>query len=442
MKHPISFQQIDGSRNIAERYLRTGPQMFTGIVVMGCMFAGASVWAATARLDGAVLATGQVAIDGKRKTLQHQFGGTIDKILIRDGDRVRKDQVLLRLKKTDEGSKVAVLRDQLLELMVRRARLLAERRGDASITLPQIPDSPKLAGILYGQRVLFDSRRASRLGEEALIKQRTERLHKQIGGLENQRKSNTRQISFIERELKGLRVLAKKGLVRRPRLYALEREAERIRGLSAALTAQIAQSRNAVDELGAQRLQLVRQLEEQVTTELREIEPSILSLWEQFVAAEQKLAATKIRAPVAGTIVGLQVNTKGGVITPGADILDIVPTDAKLVLRAQVGVTDVDRIAVGMPARIRFTAFDAATTPEARGNVVSVSADALVSSDKQRSYYEVLVALSPKQPAAIKRLALVPGMPVEVFIQTGERSPLSYLVKPLSDRFARALVEE
>ena len=436
--HPIQASETS-------RYVRTGVPMTCGLLVIAVLVGGLAFWGVASRLDSAVVATGRVTVAGKRKTVQHQFGGTIADIRVADGDNVTEGQVLMRLDRTVEAATATVLRDQLIDLQLREARMTAELLDRKTIRLPKELQreiaSPKLQELAGLQRSLFISRREARDGDRALIKKRMRRLRRQVEGLSNQRKSNDRQISFINEELKGVRFLSKKGLVARRRLLALEREAERIRGLSASLTARMAQAENAIDELRLEQAQRKRRLHQDLRTELGVVQPRILALQEQLLAAERKLAATEIRSPARGRIVALQATTIGGVVKPGETIMEIVPAAAPLILRAEVGIDDVDRVNVGMTARVRLTAFDATSTPEAAAQVLSISADSLTDRASRRNYYEVKLALASDQPAAVRSLRLIPGMPAEVFIQTGERSPISYLVKPLTDRLAHALRE-
>ena len=300
---------------------------------------------------------------------------------------------------------------------------------------------PEVVAILDGQRTLFATRQVSRAGTAELNRQRIRRFEEEIAGVRAQRASNRKEIAFIDEELIGLRKLFEKGYATLPRLLALERQAERIRGQVAEHDAAIARARNGIGELKLEQIQAEQNFREAATGELRQIEPQIATLRERRVAAAQRLKRIEVVAPQDGTVVGIQVNTIGGVIAPGEAILDLLPAGEDLVIEARIPTVDVDRVTRGQPSRVRLSAFDQAATPEVPGEVVSVSADSFTDEISGNRYYNARIRLAATAPWPAQNLELVPGMPAEVFIQTGSRTALSYFVKPLTDRLSRAFTE-
>lgn len=417
------------------------PYAWFGLVVLTALIGGMVGWSMTAKLDGAVVVPGTFTVESSRKTVQHLEGGIVSELLIGEGELVRQGQVLLRLDSTLDRAGLGVVESQLNELLARRARLLAESRDAESVDIPAEliarQSDPAVAIILAGQQELFTARRSSREGEAALLRQRINRFQEEVSGLQAQRASNRKEIAFVEEELIGLRSLYDRGYATLTRVLALERQAERIRGEVAEHNASIARARNGIEELKLEGVQSARDFREAATTELRQIEPQIATLQERQVAAAQRLKRVEVKAPQDGIVVGLQVNTIGGVIRAGDAILDLVPAGEDLVIEARIPTADVDRVVEGQASRIRLTAFDQATTPEVSGEVIAVSADSFTDEASGARYYNARIRLAEEDRGLNGGLALVPGMPAEVFIQTGSRTALSYFVKPFTDRLSR-----
>ena len=416
-----------------------------GLALIIILIGGVGFWSATAKLGGAVIAPATFTVESNRKMINHYDGGVVRDILVREGDRVSAGDVLVRLDSTIAGVNLEVVDKQLWESIALRTRLLAEQQGADILDIPNDladrMDNPAVQAIVESQRLLFAARQTSRNGERRLIEQRIARFGEEITGLENQRAATDRQIDLAEQELVDLRELLDLGLTRRSRVLELERQAEQTRATSAGLTADIAEARNGIDELHLEIVQSERKLREEVTAELRTTGQRIAILEEQRVAAAQQLKQNDVLAPEDGTVVDLKVHTVGAAIRPGDPILDLVPEDDPLLLRAMVSVDDIDKIKVGQKARVRLTAFDQVTTPEVVGEVLSVTADTLIDDRTGHKFYVAMVRLADEQPSGIHDLELVPGMRAEVFVQTGSRTAFSYLVGPLRDRLARSFAE-
>ena len=418
-----------------------GFYLWGGLLVLFALVAVIGGWAVNARLDGAVVVPGTFTVESSRKTVQHLEGGIVGEILVSEGDTVHAGQPLLRLDTTIDRANLGVVDSQLDELLARRARLLSEIGGSDTVAFPADllarQAEPAVAAILAGQRKLFAARRASRIGQAGLIRQRITRFEEEIAGLKAQRVSNLKEIALVDRELAGLRDLYEKGYATLPRLLALERQAERIRGDVAEHDAGIARARNGIEELKLELIQADHDRDEDNAAELREIEPQIAALTERRVAAAERLERGVVVAPEDGVVVGMQVNTVGGVLRSGDAILDLVPVGEDLVIEARVPAADVDRVSAGQESRVRLSAFDQATTPEVSGTVIAVSADSFADEVSGARYYNARVRLGDRTGWQAGGIELVPGMPAEVFIQTGSRTALSYFVKPLTDRLSR-----
>jgi HlyD family secretion protein len=374
--------------------------------------------------------------------VQHLEGGIVGEILVRDGDAVTPGQVLLRLDGTRARAGLAIIESQRDVLLAREARLLAERDGTDAITFPDgllarghLAD---VAEIVDGQRRQLAARRASIDAQVALLRQQALQYGEEITGLEAQRDAKDGQLAILADELAGLHELHRKGFARRTRILELERMAEALRGDRGQHVADIARAETAIADSELRILQLHKGVQEQVVDELYQIQAQLLDLSERRTAAADELSRIDITAPRAGLVVGLGIHTIGGVIGPGQAILDVVPGEEELVIECQLRPQDVDKVAPGLAATVRLSAFDLRSTPELEGTVMRVSADRVVDEATGLPYYILRVRIPPDQLARLGALRLLPGMPAEVFVQTGERTALSYLLKPLSDGLARA----
>jgi HlyD family secretion protein len=340
---------------------------------------------------------------------------------------------------------LAIVTKALTELNARKARLEAERDGAETVKftddLMQQTDVPEIAQVLMGERKLFELRRSARAGQKAQLQERINQSGEETTGLSAQKVAKEKEITLIEHELAGVRDLFNKNLVPMTRLTSLERDATRIDGERGQLIATIAQAKGKIAELRLQIIQIDQDLSSEVAKEMREIDAKIGEFVERKVSAMDQLKRTDIRSPQDGTVFQLTVHTVGGVMPAGEPIMLIVPEADKLTIEARVNPQDIDKVQLGQIAALRFSAFNVRTTPEIFGTVSRVSADTTTDQRTNQSYYTIRIAMPPEQVTRLGDVKLVPGMPVEAFVKTGERTVISYLMKPLSDQINRAFRE-
>jgi HlyD family secretion protein len=418
---------------------------FAGLVVVLVMALGVGGWGATTQISGALIAQGSIVVDSNVKKVQHPTGGIVGELRARDGDRVKSGDILVRLDDTVTRANLAIVDKGLVELSARKARLEAERDGAQSVTFP--PDlaarerEPDVARVLSGERKLFELRLSARTGQKAQLRQRLAQLQEETRGLAAQENAKAGEIALIERELGGVRELWQKNLIQITRVTALEREATRLGGERAQLIAAMAQVKGKVAETELQIIQIDQDLSSEVAKEMREIDAKIGEFIERKVTAEDQLKRVDIRAPQNGMVFQSTVHTVGGVIPAGDAIMLIVPEADNLIVEAKVSPPDIDKVQLGQSAVLRFTSFNMRTTPEINGTVTRISAD--ISTDQRTgfSYYTIRISMTAEEIAKLGEVRLMPGMPVEAFVQTGDRTMLSYLMKPLTDNAARAFRE-
>ena len=420
--------------------------VITGLLVVAAVFGGLTAWSLMAPIDGAVIATGNVQVESNRKTVKHLEGGIVAELRVREGTYVEAGDLLIRLDDAVDQASLALIDSQLDELRARRARLVAEQNDVETLALPDALTErahlPQVRDVVDGQTNLSEARRETRTAEKGLLLQRIEQLKNQIGGFRAQQKSQEKQIALLEQELGGLRQLYEKGYAPITRILALEREVERLRGERGAHIAEIARTQSSIGEAEMEIVRSDKTFREEVITELREVEAKLIELSEQRIAVVDRLKRRDIVAPQAGFVLDLQAHTVGGVIAAGEPIMDIVPGNDALVIAAQVQPQDIDKIQVGSEARIRLSAFNQRTTPEIFGRVKTVSGDRLLDATTGLPYYLAFIEMPADTAEQLNDLSLVPGMPAESFIRTGERTAISYFLKPLTDSFARAFKED
>jgi HlyD family secretion protein len=402
---------------------------------------GVGGWASMTELAGAVIAPGTLVVDSDVKKVQHPTGGVIGELRVREGDEVRAGDILLRLDETITQANLAIIVQSLDELAAKRARLEAERDGEGGLSLPADlsarASEPAIARLLAGERRLFEVRRAARAGQKAQLEERIGQLREQIQGTTEQVAAKNREVELIGQELEGVRELGRKNLVPITRVNALERDAARLRGEWGMLVSSIAQAKGRISETTLQILQIDQDLRSEVSKDLAEIRAKTSELIERRVTAEDQLNHIDIRAPQDGRVHQLAVHTVGGVVSPGEPIMLIVPGADRLVAEVRIAPHDIDQIQVGQMVRLRLPAFNLRTTPELKGEVIRVAADITQDQKTSAAFYTVRVGLPDDEVARLNGVKLVPGMPLEVFVQTGERTVMSYLLKPVSDQIVK-----
>ncbi|MCF2523640.1 HlyD family type I secretion periplasmic adaptor subunit [Bradyrhizobium sp. G127] len=436
------FKSLDqpGSRGSIRFHL------IVGLVVVTLLTCGLGGWASTAQISGALIAPGSIVVDSNVKKVQHPTGGVVGEVRARDGDRVKAGDVVVRLDDTITKASLAIVTKGLNGLLARRARLLAEQDGAERITFPpELMESfadPEVQSLIGNEIKLFQVRSSGRVGQKAQLKERILQLREEIGGLEAQENAKSREIELIQKELVGVRDLFAKNLVQISRLTVLERDAARLDGDRAQFVAQKAQAKGKITEIELQIIQIDKDLSSEVSKEMREINDKIGEFVERKVTAEDQLRRIDIRAPQDGMVLQSTVHTVGGVITAGDAVMLIVPESDNLSVEAKVNPQDIDQLRIGQKTLLRLSAFNQRTTPELNGTISRISPDTTVDQRTGQSYYTIRVSLPPAEVAKLGDVKLIPGMPVEAFVQTGERTMISYLAKPLSDQLMRAFREK
>jgi HlyD family secretion protein len=413
--------------------------------VIAVLVGGLGSWAMTTELSGAVIASGVLVVESNVKKVQHPSGGVVGELRVRDGDRVKAGDVVVRLDDTITRANLAIVLKSLDELAAREARLETEREDEDKIDFPDEllsrSHDPNVARIVAGERSLFDLRRKARFGQKDQLRERIAQLQDEIIGLSQQADAKKRQVELIHQELQGVRELWDKRLVQIQRLMTLEREAVRLDGERGQIISGIAQSKGKIAELKLQAIQIDQDVRSEVAKELREIQAKSAELVERKVAAEDQLKRIDIRAPQDGTVHQLAMHTVGGVVTASEPLMLVVPEADDLTVEVKLPPQNIDQVAVGEWATLRFSAFDQATTPEINGRVSVISADIAQDQKTGAWYYTVRISMTADEIARLKGFKLVAGMPVEAFIQTGDRTVISYLVKPLHDQIVKAFRE-
>ena len=415
-----------------------------GIIAL-LLTAGLGGWAATTELSGAVIASGSVVVDSNVKKVQHLTGGIVGELLVRDGSRVRAGDIVVRLDETVMRANLAIVVKGLAEMYARQARLASER--DRAETIAFDPallareHDPDVARAIDSERKLFELRRNARAGQKAQLKERIGQLEEEVRAHVALQQAKAEEIELIQRELDGVRMLWNRNLVQLTRLTALEREAVRLKGERAQSFSAAAQARGKITETELQIIQIDQDLMSEVARELREVDMKIGEFIERQVTAEDQLKHVEIRAPQDGVVHQLAVHTVGGVVSPADPIMLIVPEADLLAVEAKVSPQDIDQLHVGQAAGLRFSAFNQRTTPEISGAITRISADVSQDQRSGQSYYVVRIGISPEELARLGNVKLVPGMPVEAFIKTYDRTVISYFTKPLHDQILRAFRE-
>ena len=420
--------------------------LIIGLAVVLVLAGGLGGWASTAEISGALIAPGSVVVDSNVKKVQHPTGGVVGELLARDGDIVKAGDVVVRLDDTVTKASLAIVTKNLDGLWARAARLQAEQQGLDKIVFPAMlldrARDPDVKNIIASETKLFEVRTTGRTGQKAQLRERITQLNEEIGGLTAQEKAKDQEIVLVEKELAGVRTLYDQHLVQISRMTVLERDAARLNGERAQFIAQRAQAKGKITETELQIIQVDKDLVSDVSKDLRETNDKIGEFVERKVTAEDQLRRTDIRAPQDGMVLQSTVHTVGGVITAGDAIMMIVPQADALSVEAKVNPQDIDKLQIGQKTLLRLSAFNQRTTPELNGVVSRVSPDVTTDQRTGQSYYTIRVSMPREEIARLGDAKLIPGMPVEAFVQTGDRTMMSYLIKPLSDQLMRAFREK
>ncbi len=428
------------------KWSATRPVVF-GFIGLLALFGGFGTWAVMSNISGAVIASGRIEVDRNRQIVQHETGGVVETIHVDEGDTVEAGELLIQLDPRALTSQLAITEGQLFELMARRGRLEAERDEAEQISFsPELleiaADRPDVQELISGQANLFEARRVSVTRQIEQLSKRNDQIAAQIVGIESQELSLNSQLNLIKEELTSQQELLDKGLAQASRVLSLQREEARLQGVIGELAASKAQAEERGTEIDIEILRLGTSAREDAITRLRDLVYRELELAEQRRALKVQIERLSVRAPVSGIIYGLQVQTPQSVVRSAEPLMYLVPQDRPLVIAAQVQPIHVDQVIVGQAVNLRMSALDQRLTPELIGQVMQVSADAIDDSNTGIAFFRAEIALNPgemdKLPAGT---VLLPGMPVEAFIRTGDRSPMAYLIKPMADYFARAMRE-
>jgi len=419
-----------------------------GLIILLVTFVVFGLWAVLAPLGGAALAPGVVVVQSHRKTVQHLEGGIVKRLLVREGDTVSRGDVLLELDDTQSGAEMGIVRGQYITARALEARLIAERDGGAAVVYDktwQGSDDPHIRDVVRGQNQIFLARKNTHDGERAVLGQRVGQLHSQVEGLMQLKSSKQALMASYKEEIGDLEELLKDGFADKRRLREFERSYAQSLGDIADLSARIAGIKIKVGETELQALQIDKEFQQEVASGLGEVQSTIFELREKTQVLSDRVRRAQVLAPVDGMVVGLSVHTEGGVIAPGSPLMDIVPQNEGLMVEAQVEPLDIDRVKPGMRAEVRFSAFARANTPVFEGEVITLSADRLIDEVTGMPYFLARINLTPESEASldeIESLYLIPGMPAEVLIKTGDRTLFKYLAQPFSNMFARSFIED
>jgi HlyD family secretion protein len=436
----MSSSEMRGARSSIRLHL------IIGLAVVVILAGGLGGWASTTEISGALIAPGAIVVESNVKKVQHPTGGVVGEVLAHDGNIVKAGDVVVRLDDTVTRASLAIVTKNLDGLWARAARLQAEQQGLDKIVFPAVllerADDPDVKNVIASETKLFEVRTTGRIGQKAQLRERVTQLNEEIAGLTAQEKAKDQEIVLVEKELVGVTSLYDQHLVQISRLTTLQRDAARLNGERAQFVASRAQAKGKITETELQIIQVDKDLVSDVSKDLRETNDKIGEFVERKVTAEDQLRRTDIRAPQDGMVLQSTVHTVGGVITAGDAIMMIVPQADALSVEAKVNPQDIDKLQIGQKTLLRLSAFNQRTTPELNGVVTRVSPDVATDQRTGQSYYTIRVSMPPEEVARLGDVKLIPGMPVEAFVQTGDRTMLSYLVKPLRDQLMRAFREK
>jgi HlyD family secretion protein len=421
--------------------------LFAALLIVLLLGGAATAWSVYVPLEGAVVASGVVVVESNLRKVQHPTGGVVGALKVREGQQVEAGDIVVRLDDTTTRANLGIVLNELTALRARLARLRAERDGGGEPVFPddlmeRISSQPDIAQVVEGERTLFRTRAATKAGQKQQLVERIKQLKDEITGLNEQMDALVKQLVVARDEFNDLSALHERGLAQKPRITALQREILGKEGTVGEIKAKVAQSLGKIAEIELQVLQLDRDLANEVAKEIREVETRIAELGERKTAADDQLRRVDIMAPISGTVHQLNVHTVGGVISASEPIMLVVPAADALIVEARINPADIDQLQLGQETRIRFSAFNQRTTPEITGVVFRIAGDLIKEQQTGLAYYTAGIRVEPAELAKLKGLKLLPGMPAEAYVKTGERTLASYLLRPLLDQMQRALRED
>lgn len=409
------------------------------------LVAGIGIMGAATKMSGAIISQGSLVVESSVKKVQHPSGGVAKQLVVEDGAHVAKDDLLILMDETVAQANLNAVTKSLWELEARRARLQAERDGDSEIAFPDSVASLSdvaAQSIVSGERRFFRLRRDANEGQKRQLQEQIAQLKEQISGMQDQLTAKKQEADLIANELTGVQQLWEQRLVSLSRLSTLQRDAARLLGERGQLTASIAQAKGKISETELKSLQVDQDFRSGVAKELADVRAKYAETVEKQITAKDQTEKLEIRAPQAGVVHDLTIHTQGGVIAAGETIMTIVPNQDNLIVETHVAPQDIDQVKLGAPAILRFTNFNQRSTPEIEGEVSRIGADVSRDDKTAPTYFLVRIAIPPSELKKLATTHLLPGMPVEVFIPTSERTVLSYLMKPLADQVHRAFREK
>lgn len=415
-----------------------------GFIIFFLVFGVFGFWAAFAPIDGASRAPGTVIVKSNKKLVQHLEGGIVSEILVQNGDFIDAGDPILVLDNTQSMAQLEILRSQYVALKVSEARLIAQRDNLPQVSYPDslLQSDANVRDEIDAQNQIFTSRQTAMNGEKEVLEQRIEQLYSRLEGLNGLKDSKAELAESYAEELQDIEALLGQGFSDKTKLRAAERNYAILKGEVADLTASISSTEVQIGETRLQILQRNYDFQNEVAAALSETQTRLKDINERIVALQDIVSRTVVRSPEAGIVNGMQIHTIGGVIGPGTPIAEVVPQTDELIIEAHVPTIDIDRVAVGQNAIIRFSSFNSKAVPTVFGNVISVSADAIIDRNTGAAYYLARIEVTPEGLADLGSLTLVPGMPAEAFIATGSRTFLQYVLKPFTNAMARSFIED
>ncbi|ETO92378.1 HlyD family type I secretion periplasmic adaptor subunit [Legionella oakridgensis] len=419
--------------------------IFYSFLVIFIFFGGFLMWATLAPLESAAIAPGKVIVAGNRRVIQHWEGGIIKKLYVKDGSTIKESDLLIKLDDIQAKAAAQINQNDYWELLGVQARLYAEIDQEKSIQFPPVllhTNDIKAQEIIKLQQAIFMSNQKNFNDTVNIYKQRIGQLQEQIRGKQAQLMANQEQFGYINQELKDVRILATKKLIKQSRLLALQREAANLAGKQGEAQSAIAELEQKIGETKLEIIAMTDKQRKELLAELRETQKKLNEAYERMKASSDTLIRTEIRSPITGTVINLKVHTVGGVIKPGEPIMDIVPTHEALIIEAKLNPLDIDVVQRGLPAKVTLSGLSRRNTPTLLGQVIHVSADVLLDSQTNKPYFDVQVEIPAQELKKLNQQILYPGMPAEVMIITKKATPWEYFTAPILKSFNRAFRED